>query len=158
VKVARAETIAAAAPQQRKALPAELSEERRKVRDDQGSEARGCRRQRDDRGGGRRCSRGCRNIARIGRCSGRRGIWGGCRGNGGRRMRGRRRAAGDGRRREDPGSADGLDRRRQPRKVRRLTREPRGELCSLAVALHCPLFERLNPLARLSVDIVLWFS
>jgi hypothetical protein len=41
VKVARAEAIAAAALQQRKALPAELSEERRKVRDDQGSKARG---------------------------------------------------------------------------------------------------------------------
>jgi hypothetical protein len=35
VKVARAEAAAAAAPQQRKALPAELSEERRKGRDDQ---------------------------------------------------------------------------------------------------------------------------
>jgi hypothetical protein len=41
VRVARAETIAAAAPQQRKALLAELCEERRKVRDDQGREAGG---------------------------------------------------------------------------------------------------------------------
>jgi hypothetical protein len=39
VKVARPETVAAAAPQQRKALPAELREERRKVRDDQRGEA-----------------------------------------------------------------------------------------------------------------------
>jgi hypothetical protein len=39
MKVARAEAIAAAAPQQRKALPTELSEERWKVRDDHGSEA-----------------------------------------------------------------------------------------------------------------------
>jgi hypothetical protein len=51
VKVARAETVAAAAPQQRKPH-AELREERRKVRDDQGSEARGCSGQRDGRGGG----------------------------------------------------------------------------------------------------------
>jgi hypothetical protein len=41
VKVARAEAIAAAAPQQRKPFPAELREERRKVRDDQRSEAGG---------------------------------------------------------------------------------------------------------------------
>jgi hypothetical protein len=42
VKVPRAEAIAAAAPQQRKALPAELSEERWKVCDDQGSETHAC--------------------------------------------------------------------------------------------------------------------
>jgi hypothetical protein len=41
VEVACTETFAAAAPQQRKALPAELGEERRKVRDNQGSEAFG---------------------------------------------------------------------------------------------------------------------
>jgi hypothetical protein len=41
MKVGRAEAIAAAAPQQRKALLQELCEERRKVRDNQGSEARG---------------------------------------------------------------------------------------------------------------------
>jgi hypothetical protein len=41
VKVARAEAIEAAAPQQRKALPAKIREERRKVRDDQGSETSG---------------------------------------------------------------------------------------------------------------------
>jgi hypothetical protein len=85
VKGARAEAIAAAPPQQRKALPAGLREERRKVRGDQGSEtrgragtggrgsgvptdegafgdqgseARGRSRQRDGRGGGRRCLRG----------------------------------------------------------------------------------------------------
>jgi hypothetical protein len=39
VKVARAESIAAAVPQQRKAFPAELSEELPKVRNDQGNEA-----------------------------------------------------------------------------------------------------------------------
>jgi hypothetical protein len=39
VKVARGESIAADAPQQRQALSAELSEKCRKVRDDQGSEA-----------------------------------------------------------------------------------------------------------------------
>jgi hypothetical protein len=50
VKAACAEAIAAAAPQQRKVLPAELSEERRKVRDDQGSEVRGRSGQREGRG------------------------------------------------------------------------------------------------------------
>jgi hypothetical protein len=39
VKVARAEAIAAITPQQRKALPRELSEERWKVRDNHESEA-----------------------------------------------------------------------------------------------------------------------
>jgi hypothetical protein len=46
VKGACSEAIAAAPPQQRQALPAELREERRKVRGDQGSEG-----QRDGRGG-----------------------------------------------------------------------------------------------------------
>jgi hypothetical protein len=55
VKVARAEAIAAAARQQRKPHPSELREERRKVREDQGSEACGCSGQRDRRGGGRQC-------------------------------------------------------------------------------------------------------
>jgi hypothetical protein len=41
VKVTRAEAIAAATPQQRKALLAELCEQRRKVRDDQRSDAYG---------------------------------------------------------------------------------------------------------------------
>jgi hypothetical protein len=38
VTVCHAEAMARDVPQERKALPAELSEERRKVRDDQGSE------------------------------------------------------------------------------------------------------------------------
>jgi hypothetical protein len=49
VKVIVAEAIAAAAPQQRKALPTELREERWKVRDDQRSEASGRSGQRYDR-------------------------------------------------------------------------------------------------------------
>jgi hypothetical protein len=44
VKVARAEATAAAARQQRKALPVKLCEERWKIRDDQGSEVGGRRR------------------------------------------------------------------------------------------------------------------
>jgi hypothetical protein len=40
--------------------------------------------------------------------------------------------------------------RRQPRKVRP-TREPRRELCDFAATLGRPLFEHLNPLARLPV-------
>jgi signal transduction histidine kinase len=39
VKVICAEAIATAAPQQRRALPAELREKRQKVCDDQGTEA-----------------------------------------------------------------------------------------------------------------------
>jgi hypothetical protein len=49
-------------------------------------------------------------------------------------------------------ATDGLDRGRKPRKVRRPTREPRRELCNFVVAPGRPLFERLNPLARFSVD------
>jgi hypothetical protein len=45
VKVGRAEAVAAVAPQQRKALPAELCEERQKVRDDQRGEPGGRTRQ-----------------------------------------------------------------------------------------------------------------
>jgi hypothetical protein len=52
----------------------------------------------------------------------------------------------------EAGSADGLDRGRQPRKNRSRTRESSGKLSNLAVALHGPLFERLNQLACLSVD------
>jgi hypothetical protein len=55
VKVARTEAIAGAAPQQRKALPADLYEECRTARDDQGSEIRGRRWQRYSQRGGRRC-------------------------------------------------------------------------------------------------------
>jgi hypothetical protein len=43
VKVAHGEAMAAAAPQQRKTLLAELREELWKVLDDQGVEALGCR-------------------------------------------------------------------------------------------------------------------
>jgi hypothetical protein len=50
VKVARVEAIAAGAPQQCKALPAKFFEQRRKVRDDQGSETRALSGQRDGRG------------------------------------------------------------------------------------------------------------
>jgi hypothetical protein len=45
------------------------------------------------------------------------------------------------------GGAAGLDRGGQLRKLPRPTRESRGELCTLAVALHRLFFKRLNPRA-----------
>jgi hypothetical protein len=50
--------------------------------------------------------------------------------------------------RKGAGSADGLDRGRQFRKVRHPRQYSRGELYNLVVALYGPLFERLNGLAR----------
>jgi hypothetical protein len=70
VKIARAEAVATPAPQQRKALPAELGEERRKVPDDQrkkpGDRMRFCEEIRRRDRFGRRAIRGrSKNRQRI---------------------------------------------------------------------------------------------
>jgi hypothetical protein len=88
VKVPRAEAIAATAPQQRKALPAELGEECRKVCNDWGSEAVSLGFQRP-------------NLSSVLSDCGRRGRWA-------RALEGWRGLLAK-------GGADGLDRGRQPR-------------------------------------------